>query len=417
MPVWRPAIAAVCLLLAGCEDVVGTGSRPTDVVISYLGSTDGYQSFECSSFQLTATTRFEKGNEVEYHDVTGRSHWRSSNPGVIDVSNGDLESEPGSGLYLPRGVVVARTVGTGVIEVEYGGYTDSFAVSAEALPELHIEPELTALVPSSYQRFELKARLDSGEPDVDITDSAIWRLRTAGAPADVVEPSTVVALSGPVGAAFTLEAALPVCDRVATRTLSLGQVQSLSLHYEQPENVAIPIGLGDRLRVEAIFDDPAAAPQNLSNQLSIERLAGRDRDSALVAGVEDLFLSGAADGELAQFELRYEPLSMALSTRPALFSDVEIMSLRISPADPELLYPQELQLEGFGIYEDGIERPVRRIAAWSSRAPEIAGVVATGADGGLVTPAGPQGTARIEARAQNRFGELLDRVDLRVRRP
>ena len=134
-------------LLTACDLSVGEGTAPTAVFIRYNGVGGDLQTLECTAPQLSAVVRMEGNGKISEGDVTPLVRWSSSNPGVIDVSNGDAEVEPGSGSYFPAGTVIARTAGSAIIRVDYVGLSASFAVTADPILGLTITPELTQLAP------------------------------------------------------------------------------------------------------------------------------------------------------------------------------------------------------------------------------------------------------------------------------
>lgn len=406
-------LVAAAAMLAGCDHIdIGEGSAPTGITISLGGVEDGYQTYECAAFQLAATARFE-GNGDSDGDVTDRVEWSSSNPGVIDVSNGEIEAEPGSGTYFPAGTVIARTAGTAVIRADYVGLSDDFGVTADAIGNLEIRPVLTRMAPGSRQTFTLDVTFEDDEPEQDLTSSAVWTLPTAGAPASLTSTSTVQAVTDPLDRPFVLEARLFTCDRNAVRELSLDTVAQLRLSYEQPQDLPLPLVLTDEIRAQAVFEDGAAEPQNLSDQVEVEQTLG-DADYASIAIGEYLTLSGGRADVQAQFSLRYEPLDLEVPTRVYSFADIEMLSLRVTPERSDLFYPDTLQLEAFGLFEDGYERPVRRNVTWTSLNPDLLSVEGSGTDIGLATPLGLEGEATVEAKTSNSEGEVDAEADIRI---
>lgn len=397
-------------MLVGC-DGIGSGSAPTGISITLGDYDDEYRTFECAAFNLTATAHFRGGSTRE-GDVTGRVLWRSSNPGVIDVSNGDIETEPGSGEYYAAGMVIARSPGTASISADYVGLRDSFSVTARPIAAMWIEPALTRMAPSSTQAFELKAELEDDTLEVDLTQSAIWSLPSVGAPAEI-DGSVVAAVSDPLDKPFDLLAQLFTCDRTARLGLQLGAVSQLRLTAEQPADLPVPIGLSDEIRAEAVFADPAAPAQNLSAQLEIEQIQG-DADQSAIAVSDYLVLNGYVTDTPQQYRLRYRPLDLTADTRVYRFVDLEIQSLRVSPTDVTLFYPDTLQLEAYGRFGDGYERPVRRDVSWQSLNDDLVAVTIGGAEQGLLTPTELEGEATVRATTANSEGELHADADIRV---
>ncbi len=410
----RGAVAlCLLLLLAGCKGV-GDGSGPIGVTITYNGSDDDLQILECSAPQLTAILHMEGGNDGA---VTSLVKWSSSNPGLIDVSNGDIETEPGSGSYFAAGTVIARGAGNAVIRADYVGLSAAFSVTADPIRNLRITPELTYLAPGSVQTFKLEADLYQDEPSSDVTSSATWRLPSSSAPVNFVGTSTLQAASNPLGRTFTLEAQLFTCDRRAQQVMQLAEVTSLRLTHEQPEGLRVPSGYSDELKVEAVFSDASIPAQNVSGQVSVKQVLGASDEASLTAGSEALRLDGLKLNYPVQYRLRYEPLSLEVLTRVVEFGDIKLQSLRVTPELSTLLYPQTARLEAYGSFADGYERPVRRDITWTSLNTNLLNVVGTGTDAGELTPLRQKGKASIEASATNSAGKVKAIADVVIEVP
>lgn len=402
--------AALCLLLSltACKGV-GDGSGPVGVTITYNGSDDDLQILECSTPQLTAILHMDGGSDGA---VTSLVTWSSSNPGIIDVSNGDIETEPGSGSYFAAGTVIARGAGSAVIRADYVGLSAAFSVTADPIRNLRITPALTYLAPGSVQAFKLEADLYQDEPSSDVTSSAIWRLPSSSAPVSFVGTSTLQAASSLSGRAFTLEAQLFTCDRRAQQVMQLAEVTGLRLTHEQPEGLRVPSGYSDELKVEAVFSDASIPAQNISGQISFKQVLGASDEATLTVGSEALRLSGLKLNYPVQYRLRYEPLAMELLTRVVEFGDIKLQSLRVTPELSTLLYPQTARLDAYGSFADGYERPVRRDITWTSLKPELLTVVGTGTDAGELTPSRQKGKVSVEASATNSEGSLKAIADV-----
>jgi hypothetical protein len=403
-------------LLAACS-AIGEGSGPTGVVIRYNGVEGDLQTFECSAPQLSAVAIFNADGAVTEGDVTSRVVWSSSNPGVIDISNGDIETEPGSGQYFANGTLIARTAGSAVIRVDYIGFTNTFSVNAATILDLSITPQLTRLVPGSTQTFKLEATLSDDEPALDITSAAVWQIPSGSVPVSITGTSTVQAVSNPLDQPFTLEAQLSVCDRRAQLELQLGQVSELAVSGEQPADLPIPFGYTDELQVEAHFADASAPPQNLETQLTIEQVLGDADEATLVPGEDVLTLTGLKLNRPVQYRLQYEPLEISTLTRVFEFSELELEALRVDPESLDLIYPATAQLQAYGLFADGYERPVRRSVAWVSLDTDLVSVVASGTDAGELTPQRLDGNATVEASVSSSTGTLHDDVEVRVSAP
>lgn len=431
-------LGAAVFLLAACKNSnpVGEGTGPTDLWIRSGISTSGVQIIECGTTVLQAIARFE-GDHDSQSDVSSRVIWTSSNPGVIDVSNGDLETYPGSGSYFPVGTVVARTTGVATIRASYGdgALTASFGIDAKPIKGMRIWPELTRMAPNSQAKFFLYVDPENDALEQDLTGSAVWSIPSSSPAGYITSGSTVQGSTNPLDTPFTLEARLYTCDQKITRTISLGKVSGLNLSYEQPTGAKVPLGIDDRVRVDAVFEDASAIPQNLSSQLVIKNADGYDPDIASTStatatttvtsgstaqlGANDyLLIGGLQDKKPVKLQLTYDKsgLNLVALTREYTFTDIDVTSLRVDPASVDLTFPDLGQLSAYATFQDGIERPFTRFVTWSTEYVDLlSSVGANGINGGLLTPLNVGGEAKVFATYTSDIaGKLEERAIVNV---
>lgn len=399
------------LLLAACSADVGEGRGPESLhIVTEDGEGESFETFECAAVTLYALARFA-GNDAQLENVSNRALWTSSDPGVAQVSNGELPLPDGSGYYGP-GAVIALRPGSALITAEYGSLRAQFALSASPIGELRIEPALARLAPETEQTFELTTTVGTSSVPVDVTAAAAWRIVTAGAPASVKDTSTLVALSGPVDEPFVLEARIPLCGRMAQRSLQLGTLQALQLTPEQPAGADLPLGHSEFIRVQGVFSDPAAPPQDLGRQVAVEHLMGESFDAGLDPQDDGIAITPLAERLPLQYRFRLESAGLAADTAVIEARELEMLALRVSPERLDLEIGEEARIEAFGHFEDGIERPVRRRLQWSVRDAAVA-TVGNGHDGGTVLARRLEADSVIEARDPGLSG-LDAEIPLRV---
>lgn len=415
-------LGAAVLLCTACSggDPIGKGKGPTGLSVHYNGGTASeFQTIECAAFQLNANAVFssESGSNSTTSDVTARVTWTSSNPGVIDVSNGDIPTYEGSGAYFPAGTVIARTTGNAIIRATYAeSLSATFSVGAGALDSLRLDPVLTRMAPDSQTTFRLYVQPKDDQVEQDLTASAVWSVPTASSAASISGTSTVLAHGAPLDAPFVLEAHLYTCDRTISQTMQLGTVSGLRLSYEQPSTAAVPLRIDDRVRVDAAFTDASAPPQNLSAQIDVTNADGYAPDiastitvtattrtgsdgSAVLSSDSYLLVGGLQKDKPIKLKLTYDQagLNLVTYTREYTFADIDLLDLRIDPLSTSVTYPALGQLHAYANFEDGIERPVTRFVNWTTTTPDLLTVVDTGTDGGLLKPENLSGTARVYA--------------------
>ncbi|WP_245586124.1 hypothetical protein [Solimonas soli] len=420
------------VFLAACSgsngSPVGSGQGPKSLAVTFGSSTDAVDMVECQTAQLAATVTFADGDggHESTAPVTSRVVWSSSAPGVIDVSNGDIETYAGSGAFYPVGTIIARGTGGAVITATYAdAMTASIGVSVGEMTSMRISPVLTRMAPDSQTTFHLYVQPKVDQLEQDLTSSAVWTITDSGSPAVVTGASTVVASRSPVDQPFTLEARLPACNQYLNQTMSLGNVSSLKLSYEQPEGEPVPISIGDRVRVDAVFEDASAPPQNISDQLTVDAADGYNEANATTSTVTAstvtdgsgtrlestpyLIVSGDGDRLDRDIALKLtfddEGLKLTTNSRVYRFSDIDLESVRLDPAtdtDTPLVlnFPDLGRLQAYGMFKDGIERPITRFVTWSIFDTDAAGLFSVqsgGTDGGLLTPRNVGGVGRVFA--------------------
>ncbi|MFT4047592.1 MAG: hypothetical protein QM661_12980 [Solimonas sp.] len=409
--------------------------------MTYDSSTDAVSMVECQTVALVATATFgsDDGDNESTSTVTSRVVWSSSSPGVIDVSNGDIETYAGSGTYYATGTVIARSTGSAVITATYASAMKaSIGVSVGDMESMRIAPALTRMAPDSATTFQLYAQPQSDQLEQDLTSDATWTLVDADAPASVSDTSTVTVARKPLDEDFTLQAMLPVCNRYITQTMSIGAVSKLQVTYEQPEDEPVPVILDDRIRVDAVFEDTSAPNQNLSDQVDVETADGYNEANGSTSTTtattvttstagdcggttcleSNTYLLVAGDSDRLNREIAFaltydeDGIDLTTTTRVYTFTDTDIESLRVDPTTTSITYPYLGQLYAYGTFEDGVERPVTRYATWSlidTGDSDLLSVTSSGIDGGLLTPNDSGGIARVFATIDSdTYGELQE---------
>lgn len=390
--------AALALLaLAACSVTVGDGRRPTALLVTSLYGGDAVDTYECAAIELAAVATFSGEGADTLEAVSARAHWSSSDAGVAVVSNGDLAIPGGSGLYYAQGTVIVLAPGTATITAEYAGMRAQYGISASPIGELQITPALTRMAPETTQQFALQTTtLDSSVP-IDLSDVAVWKIVSAGAPASTSGP-TLETLSGPLDSPFVLEAALPLCGRSAQRTLQLGRLKSLQLDYDQPAGAMLPLGYSEFIRIQGLFEDAAAPPQALGTQVELEQVEGEEGDAQRGIDDDGLLLRPLVERIPLRYRVTLDSAGLSADSRTIEARELELRTLRVSPESAELELRETLQAQAWGTFEDGIERPLRRDLAWSTRNSTVA-QVANGIDGGEITAQLIEGDTVIDVTA------------------
>lgn len=351
---WKAAACVLAVAFAGCSSL-DQGSGPSRLrLATQAGDPGPIELVECGTSQLSAIGLWD-GDDPYEADVSASAEWESSNPATVEVFSG--------GVYS-AGTLLAHGPGTATIRARYQGFSAAMTVTIAPIVEQRVMPELTHLAAGSVETFRFEARLVRGGPWITVQPE--WSIPQAQAPA-VVDGVTgkLQALTGPEDVPFVLEAGLPGCGVSATRELRVGAVDHLEIEYEQPPAQALPVGLAAFMRVLAFFEDPSASPQNLSGQMQID-LENSDKDAIQYdVAAEGIVLKGVAGGGTGQLNLRYAPLGLSVVTERYAFSELEQLDLRLDPVNLALQYPDEVQLQAFGTFDDGLDRVVTREVDWT----------------------------------------------------
>jgi hypothetical protein len=375
--------------LVSCSVGVGEGTYPVDISITVDGGGAGStQALECTQVQLGSLLKSDGEGGVSYTDFTTRTLWSSSAPGVVDVSNGDILLPGTVDQVFPYGALLVRAPGRALIRAEYLTFTATLVVDVLPIMGLAITADQSKLAPASKLPLKLEATLDDNAPVQDVTASADWHFITADAPADLVDVSTLQAEADDVlQRSFDVEASLPLCSRAAQRTFTVTPISGLTLSYEQATNVALPVGFSDFVQVLGVFADGSGDTQNLSTQVLTDRIGPEDQDGAGIALTADGFVVSALDSAAkAQWEFVYEPFSLSVQSRGYSFSDAQLESLVVTPEAVSVNYPDELQLQAMGTFDDGVQRDVRRALTWTSADTTAVTVTSGTVDAGTLKP-------------------------------
>jgi hypothetical protein len=396
-----PAAAAL-LALAACSGDVGDGRRPVRIQVTSIYGGDSLDSYECAAVQLTAVATFSGEGKDTLEVVSERSTWSSNDTGVAIVSNGDIPIPGTTGLYYAQGTVIVLRPGSATITADYAGLRAQYGISATSIGELSITPELTRMAPETLQKFKLETTTAESSVPLDLTSVAAWGVVTAGAPVSI-SGSTLQALTGPVDAPFVLEASLPLCGRTIRRELQLGPLRELQLSYEQAADTVLPLGYSEYVGILGLFEDTSAPPQELAAQVTVELLEGDDGSYSETSDTAGRLIRPLLADEPLRLRYTLESAGLSADTRPIEAREMDLMALRLSTDEAELELRDSLQMQAYGLFSDGIERPIRHDLSWSSRDAGVA-TVGAGIEGGKITATSLEGDTVIDVTANDLSG-------------
>lgn len=214
----RAFVLLVTALLGSCAGI-GDGNKPESlVVIPTLGrDAEGFRAFMCFRDNLQVLARFTNGL---VGDFTNRVTYRSSNTGVLLVSNGDQVAPDRPGFFFSRGTISPVALGTATITVEFADLSASLDVTVVEPDFIRVTPKRDggqSLAVGSVQQFTATTAFDGAEADV--TQLATWSLVdpfNSDMPVDSATASilrlTGLLTASAAGGPFTVKANFSACQ-------------------------------------------------------------------------------------------------------------------------------------------------------------------------------------------------------------
>jgi hypothetical protein len=414
--------------LAGCSSGVGSGNGPSFVTVAAPSTTAALPSlrmYECLTSGLRALVTFQDGS---VGDFTSRVVWASSNPGAVQVSNGDIAVPGGTGLYA-KGVLIPTGAGNAVVTANYYGLIGQTAVSVGTpknislkavingnyVPLAKINPN-NAATGSSFsmgqgttQQLAATAVLDDVETDV--TKFANFGFQT---PNDAVAAfgGAGVLEAGVPGGPVVPQVSFPPCsltnitdpNNIVTMTVSAVQSIAMQPEFPQPDPTQpvsdsnplpqIIVGNSERFPVIATLRDGNS--QDVSSQ-SVLTVSGTTNGAVFggVSGINNLLFVTQAGGPLI-LKATFDVAGSALTAPTVVTSAVEeeLQSFSVCATDlftsisscPTTTQPvptaqagslTPVQFHAFGYYgldanNQPITQDITRVITWSSNNTAIA---------------------------------------------
>jgi hypothetical protein len=283
----RPLIPLLALGLAACGGPVGSGNGPETLVITLPSAaateTSGLASlrmYECLTSSLKSTLFFQDGSSGNF---TSRVKWSSSDPGTVEISNGDIEVPGQSGSYYAAGTLVPVKSGSAIVTADYDGIEAQIAVSIGTPQSIKVKiaREDNYVVPDNNsftlgvgttKRLQVTAWLDGVE--TDIGDYANWSFQTPNSSeAAIVATSGIITAIGANTQALVPVASFPPCsltnitDPANAIGFTVQHIQSIAISPEFSGNPALIVGNAERMFVLATLDD--GTRQDISGQATL----------------------------------------------------------------------------------------------------------------------------------------------------
>ena len=392
----RAALSVLLPVLAACGGAVGQGNAPKLLVITQSGvsatQTSGLSDlrmFECIPSALSSTLYFQDGSSGNF---TARVSWSSSDPGTVEVSNGDIEIGS-SGSYYAAGTLVPVTAGNAIITADYDGIQAQIAVSV-GTPQsitLKLARDGYYLVPSgnafslgvgTTQQLRVTGWLDGVETVLD--DYASWSLASANDSEATISSSGLLTAVGAGSQALQPVASFSPCtltnisDPANAISFTVQPIQGIALQPEFSGNPQLIVGNTEKMYVMATLDD--GTEQDISGQSVLS-----SSDASIVSIIDTYILDALAAGGPAVIGasfsgggVSYSAPSLTVSAITATLQTVSICwtaagaSFSACPAsqDPASVSAGSLtpvQYHAVGTYDSGtLSQEITRQVGWSS---------------------------------------------------
>ncbi|HLJ76566.1 MAG TPA: Ig-like domain-containing protein [Acidobacteriaceae bacterium] len=297
--------------------------------------------------QLAASGVYTDGS---VQDVTSQATWSSSATNVVTVS--------------ATGLATGVSQGTATITAAVGSIsgTSNATVGAAVLSSITVTPSSASVAAGETQAFAANAIFSDGS-QTDITSSVTWSSSATGiATVDATGLATGVA-SG----SASITATSGTVSGSASLTVTAAKLTSIDI---SPDGDSIPVGGQDQLLLTGTFSD--GTTQTITNATwssSDSTLASVDPNTGLVTGVADS--GGNAVTITAQ-------AGGFTNTTTIFVTSAVAESIFITPATVSIASGTTTQFAVNGIFSDGSTQPLTSGLSWTSSAPSVAGISASG---------------------------------------
>lgn len=304
-----PLLACVACSGIGNGDKVNHLQMVSLVGLSATVLPPGIQvpAYQCLRQQLGVYAVFDKSGSGDYTERPG-THWTSSNPDIVHVSDGDDPDPTQPGRVFPKGVITPLRAGTAVITADYVGVRTSVQVNVREPDSIILSTSqydsssnastagALSIAPNSSQQYYAYARLRDDNDVVtvqDVTGYAQWSIPDdpQGSFATITTHAVGSSSGGGlvigrgVGGPVTINANFSACPGTQyeniTAKLAVSGVSQLSLQHNPSINPAVPlvVGTSEAFQVTGTLNN--GATQDLSLQSALSTIGG---DGVLTIG-------------------------------------------------------------------------------------------------------------------------------------
>jgi hypothetical protein len=436
----RWSVLLLAALLGSCAGI-GDGNKPESLsVIPTLGrDAEGFRAFMCFRDNVQVLARFSNGL---VGDFTNRVTYRSSNTGVLQVSNGDEVSPDRPGFFIARGTISPVAEGTATITVEFADLSASLDVVVVKPHSIKVTPKPVdgreqGVAVGSTQQFTATAVFEEDGAEVDVTQVPTWSLVDPGntdAPVDSSVASilrfTGLLTATTAGGPFTVKAHFSACQsdgrnlpttvpapNLETK-INIKPLLNIELAREFPDSDnTIITRTSEAFTVTGHFEGSDTDPQDLTDQATysfVDPAPSSGSVRAIFFPLRNILTVTLETVSPLEVSASFSPdETTTLTDGPLLLSAVNgtIRDLAITPPDKVVARFQPQQYTATGTYDVvGGQRTqqVNRDVIWASSRTSVATISNQAATAGRAqTQTDVAGCTLISAQ-QNQFinGEL-----------
>lgn len=307
---------------------------------------------------FSATAVYTDGTK---QDVTSATSWQSTNTTVASIDG--------------TGTATAGTQGSTQINASYQtfGVAAALTVSPATVTSIHVSPNIANLAKGTTLQLSASAVLTDGSSQ-DVTNSVTWSSSASG----VCTVSTNALASAVNTGSCTATATVGAISGGAALTVTPATLSSITI---TPPNPSVSSGGSVQLSATGIFSD--GSTQNMTGLLTYSS------SNPLVATVNS---SGMLQGLLPGSATITASLGSVSATLSVTITAATLQGLNLGAGTVTVAAGVSTQLSATGSYSDGSTQDLSAVVSWSSSAPSVAAVDATGKVTGLGT-----GSATITA--------------------
>ncbi|VFB09619.1 intimin/invasin family protein [Aeromonas salmonicida] len=406
---WRSSSPAIATIISSGEDKgMVTGVSTGTVTITASGEANG-QTFSgtadvtitdavVSSLQITPYVNIlPVGLSVQLKseaimsdgqvlDVTDNDtvSWRSSNPAIATIINSGEDKGMVTGVSAGSVTITASGEANG----QTFSRTADVTITDAVVSSLQITPYVNVLPVGLSVQLKSEAIMSDGQVlDVTDNDTVSWRSSNPAIATIISSGEDKGMVTGVSAGTVTItasgEANGQTFSGTADVTITDAVVSSLQI---TPYVNVLPVGLSVQLKSEAIMSDGQVLDVTDNDTVSwrssnpaIATIINSGEDKGMVTGVSTgtvtITVSGEANGQTFS------------GTADVTITDAVVSSIKITPDVYDLPIGVSVQLKGVAIMSDGqvLDVTDNDAVSWRSSNPDIATIISSGEDKGMVT--------------------------------